>query len=208
MNDEKEGWRAQQQKLLQERRRNALEAEYRRKSDVLRQNDDVISRHWGQGLQQAPNYPVEPDEDLDAMSLSNTNHLKDRMVADLKELGGHDLLYIKQTTTILTAAQMLTENKIGLVLVVDDEGALAGVLSERDIVRAIATDGPSGLTRAVHSIITHDVVTCKSTDSIADVAQVMSARRFRHMPIVDDGVLRGMISATDIVAQLASPSKA
>lgn len=127
----------------------------------------------------------------------------DITVRDLKGEQDVSLLYIQAGTTILMAAQYLAKNRIGLVLVVDDEGALAGVLSERDIVRAIGTHGPGILTKPVDDIITHDVLTCRSSDKVAEVARVMSIRKFRHMPIVDDGVLQGMISASDIVRHIA-----
>lgn len=121
-------------------------------------------------------------------------------IRDLKGDGGEGaLLHIKTTATLREACEFLSERRIGLVLVCDAEGSLAGVLSERDVVRAIAEHGSDALRAACANFITRDVFTCTSTDLVVDVARTMSARRFRHLPIVDDGTLAGMVSATDIV---------
>lgn len=100
---------------------------------------------------------------------------------------------------MLDAVRFLASRKIGLALVCDAEGSLVGVLSERDVIRSIAARGAQTLAMTVDPFITTDVVTCRSTDRVIDVAQMMSQRRIRHVPVVDDGILKGMISATDIV---------
>lgn len=213
-------WRNQHQQRLQERRRQAQAAETNRKETKKRTVDDLVSRYWG-GDDPPPPPPSNAappagdpasqpaaapapapaaTEDLAAMTQALAPTVT---VRDLKGGGDPSLLYIQIGTTLLTASQYLTEHRIGLVLVVDGEGALAGVLSERDIVRAIGTQGPDILTKAVDDFVTEDVLTCRSNDKVADVARIMSQRKFRHMPIVDDGVLQGMISATDIVTHMA-----
>ncbi|WP_119678852.1 CBS domain-containing protein [Indioceanicola profundi] len=98
-----------------------------------------------------------------------------------------------------TVAQLLHVNRIGAVLVVDSDGEIAGILSERDIVRGLAVHGAGVLDRPVAEFMTRKVVTCQSTDTIASIMERMTQGRFRHLPVVDDGKLVGFISIGDVV---------
>jgi CBS domain-containing protein len=103
------------------------------------------------------------------------------------------------TTTISEAAQMLSERRIGTVLVSRDGRTPDGILSERDIVRQLGSAGAACLTEPVSSIMTSKLVTC-TRDIRADIVlEQMTEGRFRHMPVVEDGALIGLISLGDVV---------
>ena len=76
---------------------------------------------------------------------------------------------------------------------------MAGIISERDIVRSLSTRGPDCLWRPVSESMTREVVTCEETDTIDELMAMMTARRFRHLPVVTDGALVGIISIGDVV---------
>ncbi|WP_029014089.1 CBS domain-containing protein [Niveispirillum irakense] len=114
---------------------------------------------------------------------------------------GSTIITIKPSETVATAAHVLHLNKIGAILAVDEEGAIAGVLSERDIVRGLAVHGANVLDRPVSSLMTARVVTCRPDDTVASVMVRMTEGRFRHMPVIDNGRLTGVISIGDVVKQ-------
>lgn len=111
---------------------------------------------------------------------------------------GSNVVSIRPDATILEACRLLTEHRIGAVLVLDG-GSVAGVFSERDLVRAVAEQGSSCLDVALSTVMTRNVVTCQPTDSLDDVMAVMTARRIRHLPVLDAGRLVGIISIGDVV---------
>jgi CBS domain-containing protein len=94
---------------------------------------------------------------------------------------------------------MLHENRIGAVLVLNAAGKIAGILSERDIVSGMAKHGAAVTTMTVGSLMTREVMTCQPTDLIADIMATMTARRIRHLPVVEEGQLLGIISIGDVV---------
>lgn len=101
---------------------------------------------------------------------------------------------------IETAAALLHEHRIGAFPVVDASGHLIGMLSERDIIRAIALHGTAGLLLTVEELMTKEVVTASPRTAIKDVMRIMTERRFRHMPVLDDrGSLQGLISIGDVL---------
>ena len=101
--------------------------------------------------------------------------------------------------TMEAAARLLHTKHIGALIVCGDDDAILGVLSERDIARAIAVKGPPSLAMPVRDFMTAKVVSCKTTDSIATVMKMMSAGHFRHMPVIEEGQLKGMVSIGDVV---------
>jgi len=103
------------------------------------------------------------------------------------------------TTTLLEVAKRLTLKRIGAIVVVDARGAVAGIISERDIIRALAETGADCLAQPVAEIMTRQVVTCQETDTLDELMAMMTARRFRHLPVVTDGALVGIISIGDVV---------
>ena len=115
----------------------------------------------------------------------------------LKEKGG-DIISISPTASISDAAALLSGRKIG-ALVVTDGTSLSGILSERDIVRAIVTDGAAALGEPVSHFMTENVVTCSRDDTTLRLMDLMTGGRFRHLPVVEDGQVIGLISIGDVV---------
>ncbi len=100
--------------------------------------------------------------------------------------------------TVGDVAKVLADRKIGAVVIMQDD-AVKGILSERDIVRAIAGQGGKALEKPASEIMTVNVITCALRDTNDDVMQVMTGGRFRHLPVVEDGKLAGIISIGDVV---------
>lgn len=117
--------------------------------------------------------------------------------AILKEKGG-DVFSMSPDTTLAEVARELSTRKIGALLIMDD-GRLAGILSERDIVRQIAASGAEALQVPASSVMTQTVETAAPDDLIDDVMTRMTKSRFRHMPVVVDGKVVGLISIGDVV---------
>jgi CBS domain-containing protein len=101
--------------------------------------------------------------------------------------------------TLLEVANKLAAKRIGAIVVIGARGEVAGIASERDIIRALATGGAECLTRPVAETMTKQVVTCQETDTLDELMAMMTARRFRHLPVVTDGALVGIVSIGDVV---------
>jgi CBS domain-containing protein len=113
---------------------------------------------------------------------------------------GRDIVAISEQASVAEAAHLLALRHIGAVIVHDRGGALAGILSERDLVRAIAEDGPLALTRGVGAYMTANVATCVESDTVEALMEMMTRGRFRHVPVLDDQQkLCGLISIGDVV---------
>jgi CBS domain-containing protein len=113
---------------------------------------------------------------------------------------GRDVEAVSVHATLEQAARLLTDKRIGALVVTDDGGMLTGIFSERDLVHAIAKDGPSALKQQVGDHMTPAPETCVETDTVEMVMEVMTKGRFRHVPVLDDHfVLCGMISIGDVV---------
>jgi CBS domain-containing protein len=106
---------------------------------------------------------------------------------------------IRSDATIAAAVEMLNRERIGALVVSDDGAEVAGVLSERDIVRALGLHGEDLLSRPVDEIMTRDVITCRPVDTVGELMSEMTNRRIRHLPVVADGRLRGIVSIGDVV---------
>ncbi len=104
-------------------------------------------------------------------------------------------------TPLSSIVSTLVKKKIGVVVICDEDGTLCGIISERDIVRSLAQDGPAMLENPASSIMTKDVQTCVPADTIATIMRQMSDRKFRHVPVVEDGQLCGIISIGDVVKE-------
>lgn len=112
---------------------------------------------------------------------------------------GRDVVAVTPGSTIGEAAKLMAERRIGAVLVRGEAGFVAGILSERDVVRALAAAGGDCADLTVDSLMTRDVAYCSPADGIDHIMQVMTERRFRHLPVMDENVLVGMISIGDVV---------
>ena len=113
---------------------------------------------------------------------------------------GHDVIAISSSATLADAAHFLSEKKIGALVVKGAGGGLVGILSERDLVHAIARFDAASLSQSVETMMTHAPVTCLESDSVETVMEIMTRGRFRHIPVLDDGDrLCGMVSIGDVV---------
>lgn len=107
---------------------------------------------------------------------------------------------ISPDADVAEAARQLAELRIGALVAVDGDGAIAGILSERDIVRGVGLRGDACLRLRVSDLMTAAVLTCTEEDSVESLMQTMTARRIRHLPVVDgDGGLCGIVTIGDVV---------
>ena len=120
-------------------------------------------------------------------------------VAAILKYKGRAVTTVPPTITLLEAAQRLAHKRIGALVVVGARGEIAGIISERDIVRALSEVGPDCLQRPVAETMTRQVVTCRETDTLDELMAMMTARRFRHLPVIADDDLVGIISIGDVV---------
>ena len=112
---------------------------------------------------------------------------------------GRDVLTIRPDATLHEATRILAENRIGALMVLGVNQQIKGILSERDIVRVIAKSGADALNATVSSVMTANVVRCTEDSSLDEVMAMMTAKRFRHVPVEANGKLVGMISIGDVV---------
>ena len=120
-------------------------------------------------------------------------------VSDILAYKGDRVISVAPQDGLAAAVATLAARRIGAVLVLGADGAIAGILSERDVLHAVARDGTAALQRKVSEVMTGTVVTCDPDDTIEHVMQTMTDRRFRHLPVVRQGRLCGMISIGDVV---------
>lgn len=122
----------------------------------------------------------------------------------LKSKSGSAVQSVPANTKVSEAARILAENRIGTVIVSENGKTADGILSERDIVRELAKSGGGCLDRSVGDYMTRKLVTCTPQSSTEEVLRQMTEGRFRHMPVIEDGVMVGLISLGDVVkAQLS-----
>jgi CBS domain-containing protein len=112
---------------------------------------------------------------------------------------GRDIIAISSDATLSEAARLLARKRIGAVVVRDEAGKLAGIISERDVVRAVADESVAALARTVSAYMTRAVATCTESDSIEDLMEMMTLGRFRHVPVVENDRITGIISIGDVV---------
>ena len=112
---------------------------------------------------------------------------------------GGDVVTIAPTASLSDAVKLLAERRIGAIVVTGPDNRVAGILSERDIVRTMAERGHAALDDNVGSVMTRKVTTCTEADTIASLMERMTEGKFRHMPVVDQGKLVGVISIGDVV---------
>ena len=112
---------------------------------------------------------------------------------------GDRVALIRAEATVSNALDELALHDIGALVVSDDGDQIAGILSERDVARALCAHGPALLDRPVAAVMTTEVTTCHLDDTISDLMTVMTNLRARHLPVVHDGRLVGMISIGDVV---------
>lgn len=117
----------------------------------------------------------------------------------LKSKGTDEVVTVKPGSTVAEAARVLSDKRIGSVVVSADGRTALGILSERDIVREIGRRGPGCLNEKVEQMMTSKLVTCTREDRAVDVLATMTKGRFRHMPVVEGGTMVGLITIGDVV---------
>jgi CBS domain-containing protein len=125
-------------------------------------------------------------------------NVKTILAAKKRNLGG-DIVSIEPTADLAAAAKLLSAHRIGAVVILGPGGRLSGILSERDIVRALSENGAAALNLSVGQVMTRNVATCTADEAVASIMERMTAGKFRHMPVVADGTLTGLISIGDVV---------
>jgi CBS domain-containing protein len=120
-------------------------------------------------------------------------------VATILKFKGRDVLTARPDIPLMEIAALLGSHRIGCIVIVDEDGKVAGIVSERDIVRVVGSEGPQALKEAVETCMTKTVVTCREGDTIDRLMSEMTSHRFRHMPVVERGRLVGLVSIGDVV---------
>jgi CBS domain-containing protein len=121
-------------------------------------------------------------------------------VIDILRQKGRDVVFLTADANLSDATILLAAKRIGAVVVKDDTGGVAGILSERDVVRALALENVRALAQRIATYMTRSVATCTELDTVEALMEMMTQGRFRHVPVVDDsGKLCGLISIGDVV---------
>jgi CBS domain-containing protein len=110
-----------------------------------------------------------------------------------------NVVTIEPTADLTAAVKLLAERRIGAVVILGADHRVIGILSERDIVRVLAEHGPTALNEPVSQVMTRDVKTCSEDDTIEGLMGRMTTGKFRHMPVVEQGKLIGIVSIGDVV---------
>ncbi len=121
------------------------------------------------------------------------------LVSDALERKGTEVISTGPKNSVVDTTRILKGRGIGAVVVLDDSGQLVGIISERDIVHGIAMHGERVLKMTIDQLMTDDVVTCKRNDTINEVRKMMVDHAFRHLPVVENNELKGLISISDVV---------
>ena len=121
------------------------------------------------------------------------------VVRDILTVKGSDIVTIEPTARIGDAARTLAERRIGALVVTGAEGRLVGIISERDVVRALAERGLAALELPLAEVMTRKVGTCTCDDAISQIMEQMTQGKFRHVPVVEQGRLVGIVSIGDVV---------
>jgi CBS domain-containing protein len=120
------------------------------------------------------------------------------MVRAILDTKGHQITSVEPETKLSAAIKVLSEKKIGAVLAMS-KGRIEGILSERDIVRVLGERGAAVLDEPVSAVMTRKVISCKQSDTVSAIMEMMTLGKFRHLPVVEDGRVVGLISIGDIV---------
>jgi CBS domain-containing protein len=120
-------------------------------------------------------------------------------VAHILRQKGSDVVTVSPSDSVQTIVDTLARHRIGAVVVLDQKGSISGIVSERDVVRALAGGGTGVMKKTAADIMTAKVMTCQPSDSEAELMALMTENRIRHLPVVAHGKLAGMISIGDVV---------
>lgn len=121
-------------------------------------------------------------------------------VEAILKIKGRNVFTIRPEHSVSEMATLVSNKKIGAVVVCDDKGRILGMVSERDIVRAVADYGKGALDMPIRNIMTSPAVTCSPSETVKKVLEVMTERRIRHLPVVERDHLVGIVSIGDAVS--------
>lgn len=120
------------------------------------------------------------------------------LVANLLTDKGNRVATVKPGDLVSTATQMLKSERVGALVVSEDGTSIAGIISERDIVRSLADD-KDVQSRTISTIMTSNVITCKTGDDVGELMKLMTEHRIRHIPVAESGNMIGIVSIGDVV---------
>ena len=112
---------------------------------------------------------------------------------------GNSVVTLEPNASLATAIKVLAERRIGALVITGADHRIVGILSERDIVRTLAERGPAALSDPLADVMTRKVVTCTQSETVCEIMERMTAGKFRHIPVVEQGRLIGIVSIGDIV---------
>ncbi len=122
-------------------------------------------------------------------------------VAEILQQKGYEVVTVTATQMIESVVAVLTENRIGATPVLDENGEMVGIISERDIIRGLSQQGAVVLRLPAEQLMTREVTTCSPADAVVELMETMTNRRIRHLPVVENNRLRGIVSIGDVVKQ-------
>ena len=120
-------------------------------------------------------------------------------VEQILQQKGNDVAAVARGSALKEAVEILGSRNIGAVVVTETDGAVCGIVSERDIVRNLAKKGDTQLAGPVDAVMTSNVFTCTINDTVNELLEMMTDKRIRHLPVVEEGKLAGIISIGDVV---------
>jgi len=120
-------------------------------------------------------------------------------VAAILKAKGRAVTTARTDATLLDISAKLAVKRIGAIVIVGEEGKVVGIISERDVIKAIAERGADALKMAVADVMTRAVVSCHETSTLEQLMSTMTQGRFRHLPVTEDGALVGIISIGDVI---------
>lgn len=120
-------------------------------------------------------------------------------VAQILKTKGRNVTTARAEVPLKEIADILAGKKIGAIVIIGESGRVVGILSERDLVRVIADRGSSALMQTASDVMTHNVVTCDEKCTLDELMELMTSGRFRHVPVVENGALVGLVSIGDVV---------
>ena len=120
-------------------------------------------------------------------------------VAQILKTKGRSVTTARPDTPLKDIADKLAAKKIGAIVIVGEGGRVVGILSERDLVRVIAERGPAALSQTANEVMTHNVISCDEKRTLDELMELMTSGRFRHVPVVENGALVGLVSIGDVV---------
>ena len=112
---------------------------------------------------------------------------------------GNSVVTLEPNASLAAAIKVLAERRIGALVITGADHRIVGILSERDIVRTLAERGPVALSEPLADVMTRKVVTCTQSETVCEIMERMTAGKFRHIPVIEQGRLIGIVSIGDIV---------